>query len=121
MLALERTRVGPFAIDQALTVDEVITRHALGRLSGHLLSLDRALGRLGVAVVDEQTADRLRHGNPVPAAKILRWEMVVGAEHGLHRPVRIHDTDGCLVAIGQCPETSGGTLKVEKVLIGQDS
>jgi tRNA pseudouridine55 synthase len=119
MLALERTRVGPLAIDQALTVDEVITRHALGRLSGHLLPLDRALGRLGIAVVDEQTADRLRHGTPVPVAKILRREVAVGAEHELHSPVRIHDTDGCLVAIGQCPEISGGTLKVEKVLIDQ--
>ena len=120
MLALERTRVGPLTIDQALTVGEVITRHALGGLSSHLLSLDRALDRLGIAVVDGQTADRLRHGTPVSAAKILRREMVVGAEHELPSPVRIHDTDGCLVAIGHCPETAGGTLKVEKVLSDQD-
>ncbi|HSF66885.1 MAG TPA: tRNA pseudouridine(55) synthase TruB [Nitrospiraceae bacterium] len=120
LLALERTRVGPLAIDQALTVDEVITRHALGRLSGHLLSLDRALDRLGIAVVDGETADRLRHGTPVPAARILRWEMVGGTERELGSPVRIHDTGGCLVAIGQCPETSEGIFKVEKVLIDQD-
>jgi tRNA pseudouridine55 synthase len=120
MLTLERRRVGPLTIDHALTVDEVVIRHALGRLGDDLLSLDRALNQLGVAVVDEQTADRVRHGVPVPAAKILRWEGAADAEGRSHRPVRIHDTGGCLVAIGKCPDNSEDVLKVEKVLIDQD-
>ena len=120
MLALERRRVGPLTIDQALTVDEVVTRHALGRLGDDLLSLDCALDQLGIAVVDGQTADRVRHGAPVPAAKILRWEGGAGAERKSHTLVRIHDTDGCLVAIGKCPDNSGDALKIEKVLIDQD-
>ena len=120
MLALERRRVGPLTIDHALTVDEVVTRHALGRLGDDLLSLDRALDQLGVAVVDEQTADRVRHGAPVPAAKILRWEGAADGERESHAPIRIHDTAGRLVAIGKCPDNSGDALKVEKVLIDQD-
>ena len=120
MLALERRRVGPLTIDQALTVDEVVTRHALGRLGDDLLSLDRALAQLEIVVVDEQTADRVRHGAPVPVAKILRWEGVADGERWSHKPVRIHDIDGRLVAIGKCPEISGSALKVEKVLIDQD-
>jgi len=86
MLALERRRVGPLTIDQALTVDEVVTRHALGRLGDDLLSLDCALNQLGIVVVDEQTADRVRHGAPVPAAKILRWEGATGGERVFVRP-----------------------------------
>ena len=120
MLALERSRVGPLTIDQALTIDEVVTRHALGRLGDDLLSLDLALGQFAIAVVDEQTADRVRHGAPVPAAKILRWEGTADGERRSHAPVRIHDTAGRLVAIGKCPETSEDALKVEKVLIDQD-
>jgi tRNA pseudouridine55 synthase len=120
MLALERRRVGPLTIDHALTVDEVVTRHARGRLGDDLLSLDRALDHLGIAVVNEQTADHVRHGAPVPAAKILRWEGAATAESGPHRSVRIHDTNGCLVAIGKCQDNSGDALKVEKVLIDQD-
>jgi len=120
MLALERRRVGPLTIDQALTVDEVVTRHALGRLGDDLLSLDRALDQLGIVVVDGQTADRVRHGAPVPAAKILRWERAADGERGSHTLVRIHDTDGCLVAIGKCPDNPGDALKVEKVLIDRD-
>jgi tRNA pseudouridine55 synthase len=120
MLTLERRRVGPLTIDHALTIDDVVTRHALGRLGNDLLSLDRALDHLGIAVVNEQTADHVRHGAPVPAAKILRWEGTAAADRRSQSPVRIHDTDGCLVAIGTCPENLGDVLKVEKVLIDQD-
>jgi tRNA pseudouridine55 synthase len=119
MLTLERRRVGPLTIDHALTVDEVVTRHALGRLGADLMSLDRALDQLRIVVVDEQTADRVRHGAPLPAAKILRWEGAADAKRGSHTLVRIHGTDGGLVAIGKCPETSDGALKIEKVLIDQ--
>ena len=84
------------------------------------MSLDRALDQLGIVVVDEQTADRVRHGAPVPAAKILRWEGAADGERGAHTPVRIHDTDGCLVAIGKCPDNLRDALKVEKVLVDQD-
>jgi tRNA pseudouridine55 synthase len=119
MLTLERRRVGPLTIDHALTVEEVVTRHALGRLGEDLMSLDRALDQLRIVVVDEQTADRVRHGAPLPAARILRWEGAADAERGSHKLVRIHDTDGGLVAIGKCPESSGGALKIEKVLIDQ--
>lgn len=121
MVALERRRVGPLTIDHALSIDAMVSSHTLGRLGDDLLSLDHALDRLGIAVVDTQTADRVRHGAPVPAAKILRWDRAADGERGPHRPVRIHDTNGCLVAIGICPETSGGALKVEKVLIDQDA
>jgi len=121
MLALERRRVGPLMIEQALTIDEVVIRHALGLLGDDLLSLDRALDQLGIAVVDEQTAARVRHGAPVPAAKILRWEGAADAKRGSRRPVRIHDTNGRLVAIGQCPDNLRDALKVEKVLIDQDA
>jgi tRNA pseudouridine55 synthase len=120
MLALERRRVGPLTIDQALTVDEVVTRHALGRLGDDLLSLDRALAQLEIVVVDEQTADRVRHGAPVPAAKILRWEGAADGERGSHKPVRIHNIDGRLVAIGKCPDNLRDALKVEKVLVDQN-
>ena len=120
MLALERRRVGPLTIDQALTVDEVVTRHALGRLGDDLLSLDRALAQLEIVVVDEQTADRVRHGAPVPVAKILRWEGAADGERASHKPVRIHDIDGRLVAIGKYPDNLRDALKVEKVLVDQD-
>lgn len=120
MFALERRRVGPLTIDRALTVDEILTRHALGRIGDDLLSLDRALGHLGVAVIDEQMVDRVRHGAPIPAAKILRWEGAADAACGAQAPIRVHDTGGRLVAIGRYQDASRELLKTEKVLIDQD-
>ncbi len=120
MLALERRRVGPLTIDHALTVNEIVTRHALGLIGDDLLSLDRALGHLGIVVIDEQTVDRVRHGAPVPAAKILRWEGVGDDVRGAQAPVRVHDTGGRLVAIGKYQDASRELLKTEKVLIDQD-
>jgi tRNA pseudouridine55 synthase len=120
MLALERRRVGPLTIGHALTVDEIVTRHALGQLGDDLLSLDRALGHLGVAVIDEQTVERVRHGAPVPAAMILRREEGADAARVAQAPIRVHDTSGRLVAIGKYQDASSGALKTEKVLIDQD-
>jgi tRNA pseudouridine55 synthase len=120
MLTLERTRVGPLKIDHAVTVDEMVTRHALGRLGENLLSLDHALERLGVAVVDGQTAGRVQHGAPVPAVSVLHWEGAAEAERRSNALVRIHDTNGRLVAIGKCSDTLDGTIRVEKVLVDQD-
>jgi tRNA pseudouridine55 synthase len=120
MLTLERRRVGPLTIDHALTIEDVVTRHAVGRLGDDLLSMDRALDHMGIVVVDERTADRVRHGVPVSPSEILRWVDAVDTRRGSHKSVRIHDADGCLVAIGKCPHNSGDALKVEKVLIDQN-
>jgi tRNA pseudouridine55 synthase len=120
MLALERRRVGPLTIGDALTVNEIGIRHALGRIGDDLLSLDRTLGHLGIAVIDEQTVDRVRHGASVPIANILRWEGAAGAASGAQVPIRVHDRSGRLVAIGKFQDISGGVLKVEKVLIDQE-
>jgi hypothetical protein len=35
-------------------------------------------------------------------------------------PVRIHDLDGCLLAIGRYPREQGAPLAIEKLLISQD-
>jgi tRNA pseudouridine55 synthase len=117
MLALERCRVGPLTLDQAATIDEAGARQALGRLGDDVRSLDQVLQALPVVVVDEQTADRVRHGVPVPVSKILRWESVGGAVAKSGLPVRIHDADGRLLAIGRHQPVS---VPVEKVLIGQE-
>lgn len=120
LLTLERSRVGPLALDHALTVEEIATRQALGRLSGDVLSLDRVLQELPALVVDEQTADRVRHGVPVPASKVVRWESPAGAERTAGTPVRIRGIDGRLLAIGRHPQAPQGTFAIEKVLIGQE-
>jgi tRNA pseudouridine55 synthase len=117
LLALERCRVGPLSLDQALTVEEVETRKALGCLGENLRSLDQALQGLVGLVVDEQIAERVRHGAPVPVSRVVRWEPVGAVEPMPGQPLRIHDTAGRLLAIGRLQPTS---IVVEKMLIGQE-
>jgi tRNA pseudouridine55 synthase len=117
--SLVRTRVGPFSLDRALTVEALTTRHSLGRLGEDLHSLDHALDQLPCVEIDDRTADRVRHGVPVPAEQaVFRHETAAGMKPGM--PVRIHDSQGRLVAMGRSPANQSQPMRIEKVLTGQD-
>ena len=119
LLSLERTRVGPMRLDQSLTVEEIASRHALGRLGEDVWSLDRVLEDLPALVVDEPTASRVCHGVPVSVSRILRWEPGYDAWSKSERPVRIHDTNGRLLAIGRWRSEAHESVAIKKMLIGQ--
>jgi tRNA pseudouridine55 synthase len=120
LLALERRRVGPLTIDQALTVDEVGARQALGRLGEDVWSLDQALQGLPAVVVDDVTADRVRHGVPVPLSRVVRWDSRGDEAQKQGASVRIHDVAGRLLAIGRQPQGRNASLAIEKVLSSQE-
>src|SRR5262245_3333569 len=120
LLSLERRRVGPLTLDRALTIDDLVTRQAIGRLGDDLLSLDQVLQELPSLAVDEHTASRVRHGVPVPLCKILQRNSTqekVRISPG--KPVRIHDDGGGLLAIGRLAQEGNETIAIEKVLISQ--
>jgi len=120
MLALERTRVGPLTIAEALTVEEVATEYGLGRLAAHVVPMDRALKQLPAAVVDQHTADRVRHGVPVPLDDVTTWLSEDMSCPIPGQPVRIRATDGALLALGRYPASAGAPIAVEKVLMNQE-
>ncbi|HEX9741786.1 MAG TPA: tRNA pseudouridine(55) synthase TruB [Nitrospiraceae bacterium] len=120
--SLERTRVGPLAIGQALTLDDIGARRMTGRLSDDLLSLDTVLEMLPAVVVDERTAGRVRHGAAVPAGA-GRW---AGGRHGMPSVVRVKDAAGRLLAVGKV--TAGSAegdavpeVAIEKVLVDAET
>jgi tRNA pseudouridine55 synthase len=122
LLALERTRVGPLAVERALSLDDVGARMIVGRLSDDLLSLDAALEMLPAVVVDGQTAGRVRHGGAVPAGA-GRW---AAGPLGTPSAVRVKDAAGRLLAVGKVRTGSAGgdavpEVKIEKVLVDVDS
>ena len=106
LLTLERTRVGPLTIGQALTVEEVVAKVVLGRLEDELIPLDRVLQDLPAVTVDEPTAARVRHGVPVPSGR--------EGTRSSAGPVRILDQTGRLLAIGR-PSGQSGAIAVDKV------
>ncbi len=126
LLALERRRVGPLVLEQAVTLEDIARRSMAGRLAESLLSLDEALRTLPAVVVDQRTGQRVVHGAPVPLRGVMQWESPTG-KPSQRGPVRIKDQAGRLLAIGVVPERSGanGALQdpaeiavvVEKVLV----
>jgi tRNA pseudouridine55 synthase len=114
--ALVRTRVGPLALDQALTIDEVTRDHQLRGLSSHILTLDEVLCDFPVVVVDAVAVDRVFHGAPVT------WANVVSTKDGRLQqktgmPVRIHDGNGRLLATGRLSEPCSDRIAIEKVFV----
>jgi tRNA pseudouridine55 synthase len=114
LLSLERRRVGPLGIDRALSLEEVQSRLALGRLAEDLVPLDDALGGLPAWEVDAVTAGRVLHGVPVP------WSPGQSAAAAPGQVVRLKDTAGRLLALGRMPdagrEASRHPVAIVKVL-----
>lgn len=122
LLSLVRTRVGPLAVERALTLDEIGAHLLSGCLSDDLLPLDAALEMVPAVIVEGPTAERVRHGGAVPAGA-GRW---AAAEHGTPAVVRVKDAAGRLLAVGKTlPGPAGSDLApgiaIDKVLVDADT
>src|SRR6185437_12936690 len=62
LLALERRRVGPLSIEQAMTIDQVLGHLTAGTLRERYISLDQLLFQLPAVVVNDEQAQRVLHG-----------------------------------------------------------
>lgn len=111
LLALERRRVGPLSVDQALSIDQVAAQAAIGTLRDHLISLDRVLDRLPALVVNGEQARLVLHGGAVSPAGMA--DLPSSPEPV---SVRLKDEGGRLLAIGTHDARSAGLIKIHKVL-----
>ncbi len=112
LYALERLRVGPLSIDQALTLEQVSAQAAIGTIEARLITLNQALDRLPAVRVTDEQARCVLHGGAVAPADIGRLATVSAPV-----PVRLQNEDGRLLAIGIYDTRVAGTIKVQKVLV----
>jgi len=109
MSGLERTRVGRFALDQAVTIDELRQARGEGCLAGFVISMADALADMPAVALDADARDRVLHGLSVAASERL--------EPG--STVRMMSAEGELTAIGVVVEEDGSVIvKPRKVLGG---
>ncbi len=101
LAGLVRTRVGPYALEAAVTWDEVREARAGERLWARLLPPDSALAGLGAVRLDADGTRAFAHGQ---AAAI--GERVSGL-------VRVYGPDGGLLGVGQ---GLGDRVKPERLL-----
>ncbi|MBX3329016.1 MAG: tRNA pseudouridine(55) synthase TruB [Nitrospira sp.] len=108
LYTLERRRVGPLSIEQAITVDQVAGHFTTGTLRGRFISLDQLLFQLPAVVVNDEQAQRVLHGSPV---------FPVGVEQlPSTSTVRLKNEAGQLLAIGTHESGRVGSIRVRKVL-----
>ncbi|MCL5104399.1 MAG: tRNA pseudouridine(55) synthase TruB [Armatimonadetes bacterium] len=109
MSALERTRVGRFAIEDAITVDE-LTQAADGRLEAQLISMADAIQDIPAVILPEEAIADILHGTIVPSPDCE--DMPSGAT------VRMLSRTGDLIGLGTLDFIDGGpVVKPKKVLV----
>lgn len=111
LYALERRRVGPLSIEQAVTIDQVASHLTMGTLSRQFISLDQLLGQLPAVVVNAEQAQRVLNGSPI-------FPVGVGQLPPAHSTVsvRLKDEAGQLLAIGTHDTSGVGSIRIRKVL-----
>jgi tRNA pseudouridine55 synthase len=100
LTALRRIASGPFHLDAALPLDELL-RRIEGRGSLPFVSLSDALAHLPAVRVGEDQANALRRGQP------LAWQALPGAPAA--GSIRVVQDDGALVAVVEPGE--GGAVR----------
>jgi len=115
---LQRSRVGPLYLDQALNLESLTDELKYG---GAFCSLDHVLGEFPVVTVNGDDARKVLHGNAIPWVRVERAEEESGTvTPGENGRVRVKSKDGALLALGKGPflqpGQSGSVLVVDTVL-----
>src|SRR5438132_752666 len=121
LAGLERRRVGRFALEQALTLADLTDAVTRRDVQSCLHSLPEVLGELPAFTLDPVSSEAACHGTGFSAARIVGTEGTWTSGS----PVRLHGTDGRLLAIGKAPwgshepawQGSADIVKIEKVLV----
>ena len=111
LYALERRRVGPLSIEQAVTIDQVAGHLATGTLPMQFISLDQLLFQLPAVVVNAEQAQRVLHGSPIFQVEV---EQLPSSPATVS--VRLKNEAGQLLAIGTHDTGGVGPIRIRKVL-----
>lgn len=106
MSFLLRKRAGAFALEDALTLEELKALAEDGRLREALLDVETAFGELEAVALDEVREKKFLNG--------VRFDSGCGPEHG--GLVRVYGPDGGFLALGELYDDSGRRfLKSRKI------
>jgi len=76
VVQLRRTRVGPFAEEEAISLDHLTSLGHSAADFGHLLAVETALDDIPALALTESEAVRLRRGQPVPVLRSANRERI---------------------------------------------
>lgn len=112
MTALERTRVGVFTLDRAVTLDELEQARDGGTLETHLLPVSEALSFLEAVSVTDAQAVRFRNGGALALSRIHSRE--TGFPDGAL--FRVYDQANRFLGLGEV-SSAEEELRVRRVFV----
>lgn len=104
LIALRRTHSGHFTLAGAATLEQVEAATKAGRAASLLLPMDAAVRDWPEVVLDEMTANKIRHGqviSPAPASSLWEREFV-----------RVYDARQNFIAVARWDGTTLAPVKV---------
>ena len=96
LVALRRTAVGPFDVEEALSLERLEAAFAEGAWQELLLPLDYGLAHIQAVYLEMEAEKDVRHGCPLPGESPA-FQRLQGAEDG--RRCRAYGEDGSFVGI----------------------
>jgi len=96
LAALRRTAVGPFDVDEAVSLERLEAAFADGAWQELMLPLDYGLGHIPAAYLEMEAEKDVRHGCPLPGESPA-FQRLQGAEEG--QRCRAYGEDGSFVGI----------------------
>jgi tRNA pseudouridine55 synthase len=108
--ALRRLRSGPFTLDRAHGLDDVLRRAKVDGLAEELVAASDALIALPLVVIDSTRERKARHGQPLTEEDLTGLGTLAPAKGTM---VRLASADGRLVAVG---ESTGNGIRYARVL-----
>ncbi|MDH4360709.1 MAG: tRNA pseudouridine(55) synthase TruB [Nitrospirota bacterium] len=105
---LQRRRVGPIHIDQALEVESLRGGLEFSHLDGAFWSLDQALEGFPAVEVDGDDARKVLHGNAISWNRVFKASEESRILPGGEKRVRVKQKDGQLLALGKGPVFQAG-------------
>lgn len=112
---LVRRRVGPFHLEEALSLDDLRSALADGSWRDLLLPLDYGLGHLPAVILEMEDEKDVRHGCPLPVG-LPAFAALAGAGEG--QRCRAYGEDGGFIAVLRL-DRAAGLWRPEKVFAPQ--
>jgi len=97
LFSLRRTRVGPFKVDEALSLESISDIQAAGKIEEILLPIEEIISDLPSVVVDESFADKIQHGLPLTSSSVLAVE----GDFDINQTISVKDKRKQIIAIGR--------------------
>jgi len=118
---LQRRRVGPIHVDQALEVESLLGGLEFSQLDGAFLGLDQALEGFPAVEVDGDDARKVLHGNAISWNRVINSGLASKISPLGGNMVRVKQKDGQLLALGKGPiyqtGKGGPVLAIETVFV----